>query len=99
MSRGPVFAGSGSEIDDDTGREMAARLEEEYGHMALVLWEVAGRHLTAFWRGHVPEAIYVKGRTPQELRAALAARLAEVTRPPHIPGGSFPIPRQGRGPG
>ncbi|SPL88411.1 unnamed protein product [[Actinomadura] parvosata subsp. kistnae] len=100
-----IFAAFDMEIDDGTGRILAAELEHEYAGMAVVLWEVAGRHFTAFWRGHVPVPVYVKARTPQELRAAVAARLydlrleAEAERLPRLRGGSFPVPQPGRGMG
>jgi hypothetical protein len=73
------------DIDDATGREWAAQLQEAYGPLALVLWEVAGRHLTAFWRGPSPEGFYVKARTPQDLRAAVTARLGELRLAASVP--------------
>ncbi|MFG1977039.1 hypothetical protein ACGFJC_47570 [Nonomuraea fuscirosea] len=96
-----MSAAGGMDIDDDTGERMAAALEREYGYMAMVLWEVAGRHFTAFWRGHVPVGVYVKGRTPQELRTAIAVRLSEVrlaVEAGHLPhaASGFPTPPSGR---
>ncbi|MEU8403848.1 hypothetical protein AB0C28_52480 [Nonomuraea sp. NPDC048892] len=64
--------------DDVKGAEWAAELQNEYGVTVLVLWEPAGKHLTAFYKGHTPEGIFVKGRTPQDLRQRVSARLGEL---------------------
>ncbi|WP_433513671.1 hypothetical protein ACQP2T_60655 [Nonomuraea sp. CA-143628] len=64
--------------DDEKGTRWAAELQNEYGKIVFVLWEVAGKHLTAFYKGPTPEGIWVKGRTPQELRQGVSARLGEL---------------------
>ncbi|MET9241209.1 hypothetical protein [Nonomuraea sp. NPDC003709] len=64
--------------DDEKGARWAAELQDEYGVTVLVLWEVAGKHLTAFYKGPTPEGIFVKGRTPQDLRRRVSAKLGEL---------------------
>ncbi|MFI7643275.1 hypothetical protein [Nonomuraea sp. NPDC049400] len=64
--------------DDEMGARWAAELQKEYGVAVLVLWEVAGKHLTAFYKGPTPQGIFVKGRTPRDLRQRVSARLGEL---------------------
>jgi len=84
------------DIDDDTGRAWAAELQKTYGPLALVQWEVGGRHLTAFWLGPAPEPVWVKAPTPQALRDGVAARLGELRLTTEA-GTLLPIPHQSFG--
>jgi hypothetical protein len=84
---------------DDTGQAWAAQLQQQHGGLLLVLWEVAGRHLTGFYKGPSPVGIYVKASTPQELLRGVHERGAELRLGPwSMVEGRLPDPH-GRGHG
>ncbi|GAA3252923.1 hypothetical protein [Nonomuraea helvata] len=72
-------------LDDEEGARCAAALQAEYGTVVFVLWEVGGRHLTAWYQGPTPKGLYVKGRTKQDLRERVSAMLGELRLATSIP--------------
>ncbi|UBU16448.1 hypothetical protein [Nonomuraea gerenzanensis] len=78
----PVARPAGT--NDDTGQAWAAQLQQQHGGLLLVLWEVAGRHLTGFYKGPSPVGIYVKASNPQELLRAVNERIGELRLEPWL---------------
>jgi hypothetical protein len=99
--RRPIVTRAGNDTcpNDAEGAAWAAELQVEYGAIWLVLWEVAGKHLTAFYKGPAPEGIFVKGRTPQDLQERVSATFGErrLTVQPSIVNEMLPAPERGRG--